>query len=397
VEFVKERFAAGKNAYLACAAGTGKTIMATWALKDVGADNIVVLCPKILIPTWEKALSGQVAGYTPKNFVVMTYTAYKKWVSEATFLPKYIVADEAHYLSNLDAQRTKKFFEIKQRIDPRIIYLSATPFERPYQLFAICKHESSTLTNWYTYIRRYCGAYKMQHGWVYNGKSNLNELKEKLKEFMFFLGEGVHKLPPLSREIIIFKGDKKLQDAERQFLETFGDIDIDALLTGETSLISEYDTLAEARKEIGILKVPYVLDFIKATDSGEQVIIFAYHKLVIEELGKQLKCKTVYGGNTYKQNVAAIDEFSAGKAQYIVLSMLSASEGLTLTNAARAVFAEIPLTAKSFYQSSKRIHRISQDKPVNIQLLALDESFDHTVAKILVNKYGTLEEFGLIK
>ena len=76
--------------------------------------------------------------------------------------------------------------------------------------------------------------------------------------------------------------------------------------------------------------------------------------------------------------------------------MTSAVEGLTLVNSTRAIFTEIPLTAKSFYQAKKRLHRIGQDKAVNIQLIAMNETFDDKVARILVDKHRTLERFGIL-
>ena len=97
--------------------------------------------------------------------------------------------DEAHYISNSTAQRTKLLNDILGKI-PKVWLLTGTPMtSRPINYYNLLKIVESPLAlNWQSYVFRYCAGYQFRVGnrkvWNTSGASNLDELREKTKNLV---------------------------------------------------------------------------------------------------------------------------------------------------------------------------------------------------------------------
>ena len=96
-----------------------------------------------------------------------------------------IIIDEAHYISNAKAQRTKIVNQITNKIK-NVWLLSGTPMtSRPINYYNLLKIvESRASTNWVGYVLRYCAGRQFRGPggrkiWDVNGASNLDELRER--------------------------------------------------------------------------------------------------------------------------------------------------------------------------------------------------------------------------
>ena len=101
----------------------------------------------------------------------------------------------------------------------------------------------------------------------------------------------------------------------------------------------------------GEAKVKGVCEFIETLfDNGAKFLIFAHHKAVIDELQKFLQQKKIghvrIDGKVTTENrherVKAFQEDP--KVRCAILSIMAASQGLTLTAASTIVFAELTWT-----------------------------------------------------
>ena len=123
----------------------------------------------------------------------------------------------------------------------------------------------------------------------------------------------------------------------------------------------------------GEAKVQGVCDFIETlTDNGAKFLVFAHHKSVMDEIEKYLKHKKI--GNvrvdgTVKTEIRheRVKAFQTNsQIRCAILSIMAASQGLTLTAASTIVFAELTWTPSILNQAEDRAHRIGQKNSVNI-------------------------------
>ena len=146
----------------------------------------------------------------------------------------------------------------------------------------------------------------------------------------------------------------------------------------------------------GEAKVKGVCEFLETlSENGAKFLIFAHHKTVIDEIQKYLQQKKIghvridgkVSQEARHERVKAFQEDS--KVRCAVLSIMAASQGLTLTAASTIVFAELTWTPSILNQAEDRAHRIGQKNSVNIYYMngrgtVDDQIFDLLHSKALV-------------
>lgn len=97
----------------------------------------------------------------------------------------------------------------------------------------------------------------------------------------------------------------------------------------------------------------------------EQVIIWCnYHKefeVIQEKLGSSCAC--VYGATSLAEKNKAIQDFKAGRVQYLIANPASADKGLTLTNCHICIYFSLNYSYELFKQSMERIYGSIEKQP----------------------------------
>lgn len=106
-------------------------------------------------------------------------------------------------------------------------------------------------------------------------------------------------------------------------------------------------------------------------------------KAIKDLLGEdRVACMT----GTQREKDAAIVDFKAGRARYLIAHPKSAAHGLTFTDCSYQVFFSLAFSWEDYIQSKNRIHRIGQaSKCTYIHLLASD-TIDESIMKALHGK-----------
>jgi len=122
------------------------------------------------------------------------------------------------------------------------------------------------------------------------------------------------------------------------------------------------------REILGIAKIRSVVEHVKSLLSeDEQVVVFAYHRKVIEGIKEALKdygVVVVAGGSTPEQKEERVEKFMKGEAKVFIGQYQSAGSGLNLTCASNVVLAEMTYTPAEGQQAEDRCHRIGQPNPI---------------------------------
>ena len=183
--------------------GLGKTTSAVIAALEANLKKVLIVCPASLKINWKR----EIANYTDKSvsivegkiwesadFVIINYDILKNFhdpqdrknsviLNEGFDL---IVADEAHYIQNTQAARTKIANDIINKVG-KVWLLTGTPMtSRPMNYYNLLNLVDSPVAfNWMGYVRRYCNGYQFTVGrkkiWNVQGASNLEELRDRTK------------------------------------------------------------------------------------------------------------------------------------------------------------------------------------------------------------------------
>src|SRR5690606_12034832 len=73
------------------------------------------------------------------------------------------------------------------------------PNSRPKELWPVLKHAAPKIfgVNFFTFALKYCGAFKQEFGWNFDGFTNRKEFKARVtKSFMLRMKKNVLNLPP---------------------------------------------------------------------------------------------------------------------------------------------------------------------------------------------------------
>lgn len=150
------------------------------------------------------------------------------------------------------------------------------------------------------------------------------------------------------------------------------------------------------RQATGIAKAPFVAEFVRLlVESGEQVVLFGWHKLVYDIWRERLReFNPVFftGEESPRQKDLAIQRFSSGESKVLVIS-LRAGAGLDgLQHVCRTcVFGELDWSPAMHEQCIGRIFRDGQQYPVIAYFLVADSGSDPVVADVLGVKRMQLE------
>jgi len=190
-----EKLVKTKRFILADDMGLGKTTSTIVAALETEAKKILIICPASLKINWQREIenytnrSTYICGskrYEDADFVIVNYDILKNFhdpkdrdnsrVLKSNF--DLVIIDEAHYIQNKTAQRTKLINDFVKGVD-RLWLLTGTPMtSRPMNYYNLLELiESPVAANWMAYVIRYCEGYQFKVGnrkvWNVMGASNL--------------------------------------------------------------------------------------------------------------------------------------------------------------------------------------------------------------------------------
>ena len=461
------------QAFLGDEMGLGKSAQAIHAADRLNLKRILVLCPASLRTNWSReffkfspldrpctcAFSVQPV---PRDFIGVFIVSYdllvaptseklKKALKEAPpaerdkasskyqlrlklerertrFLAELkavawdlVILDEAHYLKERGADRTKAVYGSRTRPGliascARVWRLSGTPsLNNVGELWTHLKTAGLTSLAYWDFVFHFCTGFQDDWGFRIKGVQHEAELKKLMAPFLLrrLKADVLPDLPPVFwQEVVVQRAHVSLkffQDADRHLpaqLEVAGQKLSDALraVRRDHSVASELQLLeqqaghlATLRRFIGLAKLPAVLDLIaEELQEGkyQKILLFAVHQQVLEEAFAHLKAfhpALVYGKTDVQKRQAEVDRFQGDSRCRVFLgNVLAAGVGLNLTAACEVGMLEQDWVPANNEQAVARAHRIGQAVTVRVRVFSLADSVDEEVNRILVRKQREL-------
>lgn len=436
------RIRQSKNTLLADEMGLGKTIQAIGAMNQFPElRKVAIVTPTSLrynwlseLKTWLK-VDNRIIGFFPEvdnieslDFAIIPYSMLEALPS--SYIPEWLILDEAHYVKNPDAIRTKWLVRLAKRI-PTKLFLSGSPIEnRVKELFTLLQMLDPETwdpagymrgmavgvgegAGWIRFAKLYCGAHirtvyrKGKNGkpvqkkfFDFEGSTCLPELNERLYAdglVVRRLKKDVLKdLPEKRRKLVVLPQlDETLIQREHQaFAATGLDYGEDISVLHKASI--EFEELSKARKEVGLSKVRSIVEYIEDCFENSPLsplVVFCHHKEVAHKLADEFiqKQPAVITGDTPEAlRHTAVQRFQLGDTLLFIGTSGAAGVGITLTASSHMIIAEPEW--KDMSQVEDRIHRIGQKNSALIEVLVYDWSVDANMVKVIWRKMGIVEK-----
>jgi SWI/SNF-related matrix-associated actin-dependent regulator 1 of chromatin subfamily A len=394
------------RAYLTDVTGLGKTIQAILGACYANAQNIVVIAPASMVGTWraEVALWGD----WMRTFRVYSYDKYvrsedvRNEVRE--YAPDLLILDEGHYLKGITTKRTKYILSDLSKRVKRVWMLSATPCPNgPHELWTAFKYLRPDLltargvTTYRDFLNEFCDWTMGEYGPRIFGLKR--EKAQDLKTLMFgpegFFMRRTYEsaevrldLPKLDLRLLPLSGGWSAELAAA--LEALDD---GGLEYGELPEQSEH--IATARRVLGEHKaklvLPMLLDELK-NDPHHNVLVFAYHRSVLDYLERHFKAQGVGtlridGSVPSGKRTRMVRDFQEGNARVFLLQITAGGVGITLTRAKDVVIVEPSWVPGENVQAIGRVRRIGQKADtVSARMATLHGTLDDALNAVLLRK-----------
>lgn len=428
--------------------GLGKTVQAIGVLNaDPTLRRILVICPASLKLNWRRELEKWLVRkratliadsktFVPlaDGIVIVNYDVLHKHESELRDTEwDCVIADEAHYLKNPKARRSKMVFGARATKQEKAqgmadvpgitarkrILLTGTPIaNKPVELFPLIEYlDPITWSNFFRYAIRYCAARQERHGWDFSGASHLDELQDKLRSTIMvrrLKKDVLTELPPKRRQVVEFPADtpalRAVARAELAAYEGTDELEADVELAAASDDPHAYEAavqrlrkgqqalfegLSELRRQTAEAKIPLCVEHIaEAVEESGKVVVFAHHKSVVRALAEKFgsAAVTLVGDTPMQERQNAVDRFQRDPACKVFIgSIMAAGVGITLTAASHVIFCELDWVPGNVSQAEDRCHRIGQHESVLVQHLVLEGSLDATMARRIIAKQDVID------
>jgi len=419
--------------------GVGKTSQAIAGLDKLGLRRGIVVGPTAIRVNWPREFKAT-SIYERRIMRARHFNDFLFWLNghadvliisfeQAVSWGRYIhdrcetfeflIIDEAHFLKNVDAKRTRQILGTDHAIGIEAWaehgwLLTGTPFPNDptdcYTQLKFVREPKLIGMSKSAFVRIYFevdgqGA----HSTRYRVKDKmLPELREMISRNFLRrtqIETGVE-LPPLTINPFLIEGD---QSEILQLIRDYPGIDqkiIDAANHGSISVVGQDDHIATMRRLVGEAKsIPYaqmLLDELTTINPTSKVVVFGIHKVALANVRNYLwehggiNAVTIDGSNTAYQREMLEQAYQNDPTVRVAFCNIKAGGTvLTLTAGHRIDMLETDWVPDNNFQAIKRVHRMTQEFGVLCRIITLADSFDEVVQEIVARKVAnkaTLEQ-----
>jgi SWI/SNF-related matrix-associated actin-dependent regulator 1 of chromatin subfamily A len=405
-----QKLVENKKFILADDMGLGKTTSTIIAALETGAKKILIICPATLKINWKREIenysdrsifiSEGKQFSTEDDFVIVNYDIIKnfhdpkKKDESLILMSKFdlIIIDEAHYIKNAQAQRTKLINDITKSVD-RLWLLTGTPMtSRPIDYFNLLSLiDSPVAKNWMAYVIRYCAGFQFKVGprkiWNVQGASNLEELRDRTSGLTLRrLKENVLDLPDKIITPVYLRLKSKMYE------EVMGDYYnwYEKNPEESKSLTVQFTKLTKVRQIIADEKISQTIEIAEnIIEQDKKVIIFCNFtdslNKITEHFGKS--AVKLDGSMSKHERQFSVDQFQENdKVKVFVGNIKAAGVGITLTSAEAVIFNDLSFLPSDHAQAEDRAYRYGQKNNVLVYYPIFENSIEGIIYDILNNK-----------
>lgn len=394
-------FLAGKRiGLLADEMRVGKTGQAVLAAREVKAEESLVICPAIAVPMWK--FQWQQWWPSPRPSV---YSYESALLRKAELLDQQwdvVIADEAHFAGNPEAQRTRLIYG-KEGLAWRCKHLwalSGTPAPKHAgSLWPLLRAAGVVKCDYGVFVNTYCRV-----GFDGNIVGTREERIPELRALWQQIGlrrtrkEVAPEMPDLEFDFL------QMDPVKGVDLRPFSGGPLGNREQSDDELLATLELNAnvnrEDRVQVALAKVGPLLEEVEfALGNGllKQTVIFGWH---LDALRKLVSCLRAMGfkaellaGETSQAKRVQIQEmFSIGLIDVVVGQIRACGTAIDLSAASHAYFLELDWVPGNNLQAANRLIAIGKDEKVTADVCTWPGSVDDRVQKVLLRRARELSK-----
>jgi superfamily II DNA or RNA helicase len=371
--------------------GLGKTVqsIATMAhLAATGATHFVVVCPASVLINWSReiaqhstlpvvALHGANRARTTRTWqadggVAVTTFGSMGALAKSPIRPALLVVDEAHYVKNPNAIRSRAVARLAERSD-RVLFLTGTPMENRIDEFQslVSQLRPEIAANLHDAHGAFgVEAFRRVAAPVYLRRNQQDVLSE---------------LPEL---------------VQVEEWEEFGPEDgaayRDAVEDG--NFMAMRRAAFAVRRPRDSAKMTRLLEIAdEANENDRKVVVFSYFRAVLDQIVAALGERAhgpISGSTPTAQRQSIVDRFSTATEPGVLICQIEAAGvGLNIQAASVVILCEPQLKPSIEAQAVARAHRMGQVRSVQVHRLLIDDSVDQRLLEILDSKAALFDAY----
>lgn len=383
-----------REAMLGDEMGLGKTVEALAAISHLHAEGHIhslVVCPASVLVNWAHEVGkhsrlstyrlhgsasdrrqGTAAWARRGGVAVTTFDSLRSLSRPDGLSIAMLVVDEAHYVKNPSALRTKAVRSWIADAD-RTLFLTGTPMENRVDEFrTLIGHLQPAIATEVSAVDGLAGAsaFRQAVAPVYLRRNQSDVLGE---------------LPPR---------------VETQDWVEFADDDLDAYREAVAS--GNFMAMRRAAYAPGeptsSAKLARLVEIVEESmANGRKIVVFSFFRDVLATVATVLGDVVVgslTGSVTPAARQALVDEFTAVGSPAVLVSQIQAGGvGLNMQAASVVILTEPQWKPSAEDQAVARCHRMGQIRPVNVHRLLAEESVDQRMLEILATKSVLFDEY----
>jgi superfamily II DNA or RNA helicase len=392
------RFAlAGRRVVLGDEMGCGKTVEAIAAMAHLRAEgerHFLVVCPASVLINWMREVRGHSSlkpyrlhgGERDENLVawakaggvgVTTYETVRSLpVPTGRTRVAMLVVDEAHYVKNPDAQRSKALREWTRRVD-RVLFLTGTPMENRVEEFRnLVGYLQPGLVDAVDGIDAIAGskAFRRAVAPAYLRRNQEDVLSE---------------LPELTRV------DEWEEFGPQDFAAYRQAVDEGNFMAIRRAAYAAAAGTGSARGSAKLRRLVEIAD--EAGESGRKVVVFSYFRDVLDTVCEALGGRALgplTGSMPPPRRQELVDEFAAAHGHKVLVSQIQAGGvGINMQAASVVILCEPQVKPTLETQAIARAHRLGQVRKVQVHRLLVADSVDERMLELLEGKSALFDAY----
>jgi superfamily II DNA or RNA helicase len=376
--------------------GLGKTVQALTVLTHLNtvtpAGLKLIVCPASVMTNWAREIETKTILKPVMLHGENKNVLYRQWVLSETLnivgvvtfdgvktlpgLPKDVifdgvVVDEAHYVKNPEAGRTKAIAGLLKKTE-HVMFMSGTPLENDLEEFLRLLKMVNP------------GAVTDDDGLLVAGSSSF---REKVSDVYLRrnVNDVLHEMPPLT---IIPEWENFTQDDQKLYE--------DAVVDGNFMLMRRVGYLAA-----GSAKLERLTELcVEAVNNNRKVVVFSFFRDVLKVVEERLQTENLplfgvlSGDMPPVGRQKTIDGLTAHQGGAVLCSQITAGGvGLNIQTAEVVILCEPQLKPSTETQAIARAYRLGQTKPVTVYKMLTPDSVDDQIVEMLKSKTLLFDEY----
>jgi len=375
--------------------GLGKTIQALAVVNHLYRENkvyTIVISPLSVLANWKREVEkwtdlechifrGKDQHATFTNWIKNGGVLMTNFEQAGKLLKKknikrthFVIVDEAHYIKNPDAKRSKTTNKLA-KIAEYALFMTGTPLENKVremqQLISVLQPELAKGFSTTEFLQ-HPDNFKQYISSVYLRRKRDEVLKELPEIEMAELWSDFSKIEQDYYDDAVNLGPAGLMKMRR------------AGFYGQSTSQSE--------------KIEQLIDICtEAKENGHKVLIFSYFKIVLNALANFFSDKElegiITGGVSTNQRQTIIDNFSKSNKTVLMSQIEAGGVGLNIQSANIVILCEPQWKPSTENQAISRVYRMGQTRNVIVYRLLTEESIDETMLDILGYKTSIFDAY----